>query len=127
LELNARADDQTDQESAGAHDVTLHTEDGLELGAWFLPAAPEPGATNRRVAVPVAPGNGGNRANRAGLAGELRRLGLAVTPDWMVLRSPFTVVADVGAWHYPRLRVRLLLLFGPPVARAVARLADEVG
>ncbi len=24
---------------AGARDVTLHTEDGLELGAWFIPAA----------------------------------------------------------------------------------------
>jgi uncharacterized protein len=62
----------------GARDVTLHTEDGLELGAWFLPAAPGPGATDRRVAVLVAPGNGGNRADRASLAGELRRLGLAV-------------------------------------------------
>jgi pimeloyl-ACP methyl ester carboxylesterase len=229
----------------GARDVTLHTEDGLELGAWFLPAAPEPGATDRRVVVLLAPGNGGNRADRAGLAGELRRLGLAVLlmdyrgyggnpgspseeglardamaamealenlgypaertiyfgeslgsavvaalqarrpPAGMVLRSPFTELADVGAWHYPWLPVRLLLrdrfpvldhlvasevpvtvvygdqdsivptelsarvadaapalaervvitgadhndsvMFGPPVARAVARLADEVG
>jgi uncharacterized protein len=229
----------------GAHDVTLHTDDGLELGAWFVPAAPEPGATDRRVAVLVAPGNGGNRADRAGLAGELRRLGLAVLlmdyrgyggnpgspseeglardamaamealdnlgypaertiyfgeslgsavvaalqarrpPAGMVLRSPFTELADVGAWHYPWLPVRLLLrdrfpvldhlvaskvpvtvvygdrdsivptelsarvadeaqalvervviagadhndpvMFGPPLARAVARLADEVG
>ena len=153
----------------GARDVTLHTEDGLELGAWFLPAAPEPGATDRRVAVLVAPGNGGNRADRAGLAGELRQLGLAVLlmdyrgyggnpgspseeglardamaamealenlgypaertiyfgeslgsavvaalqaqrpPAGMVLRSPFTELADVGAWHYPWLPVRLLL------------------
>jgi uncharacterized protein len=229
----------------GAHDVTLHTDDGLELGAWFVPAAPEPGATDRRLAVLVAPGNGGNRADRAGLAGELRRLGLAVLlmdyrgyggnpgspseeglardamaamealdnlgypaertiyfgeslgsavvaalqarrpPAGMVLRSQFTELADVGAWHYPWLPVRLLLrdrfpvldhlvasnvpvtvvygdrdsivptelsarvadeaqalvervviagadhndpvMFGPPVARAVARLADEVG
>ena len=62
----------------GARDVTLHTDDGLELGAWFLPAAPGPGATDFRMAVLVAPGNGGNRADRAGLAGELRRRGLAV-------------------------------------------------
>jgi pimeloyl-ACP methyl ester carboxylesterase len=62
----------------GARDVTLHTDDGLELGAWFVPAAPPPGATDRRMAVLVAPGNGGNRAGRAGFAGELRRRGFAV-------------------------------------------------
>ncbi len=62
----------------GARDVTLHTDDGLELGAWFVPAAPVEGATDRRIAVLVAPGNGGNRAGRADLAEELRRRGLAV-------------------------------------------------
>ena len=56
----------------GARDVTLHTEDGLELGAWFVPAE------GARVAVLVAPGNGGNRQSRAGLAEELRDRGLAV-------------------------------------------------
>jgi uncharacterized protein len=228
----------------GARDITLHTEDGLELGAWFVPAAPGM-ATDRRMAVLVAPGNGGNRAGRAGFAEELRRRGLAVLlmdyrgyggnpgspseeglardataavealaelgypaertiyfgeslgcgvvaalqarhpPAGMVLRSPFPELADVGAWHYPWLPVRLLLrdrfpvvdrlddsevpvtvvygdrdsivptelskrvadrapalaervviagadhndaaMFGPRVARAVARLADQVG
>lgn len=62
----------------GARDVTLHTEDGLELGAWFVPAAPGPGGTDRRMAVLVAPGNGGNRDDRAGFAEALRRHGLAV-------------------------------------------------
>jgi uncharacterized protein len=62
----------------GARDVTLHTDDGLELGAWFVPAAPERGETDRRMAVLVAPGNGGNRADRAGLAEQLQRRGLAV-------------------------------------------------
>ncbi|MGH3458334.1 alpha/beta hydrolase [Aeromicrobium sp.] len=62
----------------GGRDVTLHTDDGLALGAWFVPAAPGPGATDRRMAVLVAPGNGGNRAGRVGLAEELRREGLAV-------------------------------------------------
>ncbi len=159
----------------GARDVTLHTDDGLELGAWFLPAAPGPGATDFRMAVLVAPGNGGNRADRAGLAEELRRRGLAVllmdyrgyggnpgspseeglaldamaavraledlgypakrtiyfgeslgsgvvaalqarrSPAGMVLRSPFTELADVGAWHYPWLPVRLLLRDRLPV------------
>jgi pimeloyl-ACP methyl ester carboxylesterase len=121
------------------------------------------------MAVLVAPGNGGNRADRAGLAEELRRRGLAVLlmdyrgyggnpgspteqglasdamaavdaleglgypperiiyfgeslgsgvvaalqlrrpPAGLVLRSPFTELADVGARHYPWLPVRLLL------------------
>ena len=164
----------------GARDVTLHTDDGLELGAWFLPAAPGPAASNFRMAVLVAPGNGGNRADRAGLAGELRRRGLAVLlmdyrgyggnpgspseaglaldamaavqaledlgypakrtiyfgeslgsgvvaalqarrpPAGMVLRSPFTELADVGAWHYPWLPVRLLLRDRLPVVDHLA-------
>jgi uncharacterized protein len=59
----------------GARDVTLQTADGLELGAWFAPAA---GARDTGMAVLLAPGNGGNRAGRAGLAEELTRRGLAV-------------------------------------------------
>ena len=59
----------------GASDVMLHTADGLELGAWFVPAA---GSTDTGMAVLVAPGNGGNRAGRAGFAAELARRGLAV-------------------------------------------------
>jgi fermentation-respiration switch protein FrsA (DUF1100 family) len=159
----------------GARDVTLHTDDGLELGAWFVPAAPGLGATDRRMAVLVAPGNGGNRAGRADLAEYLQRRGLAVLlmdyrgyggnpgrpsekglaldamaaadaleelgfppertiyfgeslgsgvvaalqavrpPAGMVLRSPFPELADVGAWHYPWLPVRLLLRDRYPV------------
>src|SRR3990170_8869832 len=165
----------------GARDVTLHTDDGLELGAWFVPAAPRPGAADRRMAVLVAPGNGGNRAGRAGLAEELRRRGLVVLlmdyrgyggnpgspseqglardamaaadaledlgypaertiyfgeslgggvvaalqvrrpPAGMVLRSPFTELADVGAWHYRWLPVRLLLRDRFPVVEHLAR------
>ena len=150
----------------GARDVELHTADGLDLGAWFVPPA-EDGAT--RMAVLVAPGNGGNRAGRATLAQALSRRGLAVLlmdyrgyggnpgspseegltadadaaaraledlgypaertiyfgeslgsgvvaalqvrrpPAGVVLRSPFTELADVGAHHYPWLPVRALL------------------
>jgi uncharacterized protein len=158
----------------GARDITLHTEDGLELGAWFVPAAgPDPGAP---MAVLVAPGNGGNRASRADLARELSARGLAVLlmdyrgyggnpgipseeglatdafaaaqaldalgyppertiyfgeslgagvaaalqvrrpPAGLVLRSPFTELADVGAHHYPFVPVRLLLRDRFPVA-----------
>jgi len=150
----------------GARDVTLHTSDGLELGAWFVPPAP---GRDRGMAVLVAPGNGGNRAGRADLAVALRERGLAVLlmdyrgyggnpgdpsedglaadataagealeelgyppsevihlgeslgtavvaalqarrpPAGVLLRSPFTRLADVGRHHYPWVPVGLLL------------------
>lgn len=162
---------------AGARDVTLHTSDGLELGAWFVPADP---TEDIGMAVLVAPGNGGNRAGRAGLAEELSDRGLAVllmdyrgyggnpgSPSedglaadadaaaaaleelgysWdrtiyfgeslgsgvvaalqarhpaagIVLRSPFTALADVGAHHYPWLPVRALIRDRFPVVDHLA-------
>ena len=59
----------------GARDITLRTSDGLALGAWFVPAS---SASDMHMAVLVAPGNGGNRSGRVGLATELSRRGLAV-------------------------------------------------
>lgn len=59
---------------AGAEDVTLTTSDGLELGAWYVPA----GDGGRDITVLVANGNGGNRAGRAPLAHELARAGFDV-------------------------------------------------
>jgi uncharacterized protein len=59
---------------AGARDVTLRTADGLELGAWFVPAR-EP---NRNLAVLVAAGNAGDRSMRAPLARSLTDRGLVV-------------------------------------------------
>jgi pimeloyl-ACP methyl ester carboxylesterase len=160
----------------GARDVTLSTDDGLELGAWFVPA----GGRDTGFAVLVLPGNGGNREGRAGLAGQLRRRGLAVLlvdyrgyggnpgspgeeglaadadaaadalgelgyppertvyrgeslgggvaaalaarrpPAGVVLRSPFTELADVGAHHYPWLPVRRLLRDRFPVVEHLA-------
>ena len=162
---------------AGARDVTLHTADGLELRAWFVPAT---GPVDTGIAVLVVPGNGGNRAGRAEFAEELSRRGLAVllmdyrgyggnpgspsedglgadadaaaaalkelgyppqrtvyfgeslgaavvaalqvrhTPAGMVLRSPFTELADVGAHHYPWLPVRALLRDRFPVVEHLA-------
>jgi uncharacterized protein len=150
-----------------ARDITLHTADGLSLGAWFVPA--DAHRAGEPMAVLVAPGNGGNREDRAGLASELSHRGLAVLlmdyrgyggnpgspseeglaadalaatqalealgyptdrtiyfgeslgagvvaalqvrrpPAGIVLRSPFTELADVGAHHYPFLPVRVLL------------------
>jgi uncharacterized protein len=57
-----------------ARDVTLRTDDGVGLGAWFVPAA-EPA---RDAAVLVAHGNAGDRSMRAPLAAALAREGLAV-------------------------------------------------
>ena len=164
---------------AGARDVALHTADGLELGAWFVPAAP---TADSGTAVLLAPGNGGNRAGRASLAEELGHRGLAVLvmdyrgyggnpgspseeglaadadaavaaleelgypshrtiyfgeslgsgvvaalqarhpPAGVVLRSPFTELADVGRHHYPWLPVSALLRDRFPV---VDHLADS--
>lgn len=162
----------------GARDVTLHTEDGLDLGAWFVPA--DDPSTHPPMAVLVAPGNGGNREDRADLASELSRRGLAVLlmdyrgyggnpgspseeglaadafaatqalealgyapdrtiyfgeslgagvvaalqvrrpPAGIVLRSPFTDLADVGAHHYPFLPVRALLRDRFPVVERLS-------
>ena len=162
----------------GARDVTLRTQDGLDLSAWLVPARAE---TDRGWAVLVLPGNGGNRAGRAGLArlrgqagftvllvdyrgyggnpGSPSEEGLALDADaavalleeegfsaertvylgeslgtgvasalasrhppaGLVLRSPFTELADVGSHHYPWLPVRLLLRDRFPVVEHVRR------
>lgn len=55
-------------------DIALETEDGIRLGAWYLPSAGDrPGP-----AVVVFNGNGGDRSLRAPLALGLSRLGLSV-------------------------------------------------
>jgi fermentation-respiration switch protein FrsA (DUF1100 family) len=56
----------------GAEDVVLETGDGLRLAAWFVPSGP--GGTT----VLVAPGNAGDRADRAPLAEALSARGLGV-------------------------------------------------
>jgi uncharacterized protein len=57
-----------------SQEVVVATEDGIDLGGWFLPAqggSPAP-------AVLVCNGNGGNRALRGPLAAALSRAGLSV-------------------------------------------------
>jgi len=154
----------------GGRDVTLSTEDGLELAAWYVAAPGPPSLTQCRPTVLVANGNAGNRLSRgplgqslvdagfgvllvdyrgyggnpgspseAGLAADIRAahrfltveegidpaelfyfgesLGAAVVtglaaeqpPAGLLLRSPFTQLADVAQQHYPFLPVRLLL------------------
>ncbi|WP_120003612.1 alpha/beta hydrolase [Nesterenkonia muleiensis] len=164
---------------SGGQDLTLRTSDGLELGAWFAPAAA--GAEDRELAVLIAPGNGGNRLARAGLAESLQQQGFAVLvmdyrgyggnpgrpsedgliqdglaavealeaegyppertiyfgeslgggvvaallvqrpPAAVVLRSPFTELAEVGRHHYPWLPVRTILRDEFPVTPHVAQ------
>jgi hypothetical protein len=55
-------------------DVTLRTSDGLDIGAWHVPA----GVGGREVTVLVANGNAGNRADRAPMAAEFAAAGFDV-------------------------------------------------
>ena len=57
----------------GARDVALTTSDGITLGAWYVP----PSGPCRGVVL-IAPGNGGNRAGRVGLARVLGAEGFGV-------------------------------------------------
>lgn len=57
----------------GARDVVLTTDDGLELGAWYLPAA---GGCD--AVVLVAQGNGGSRTGRTDLARAVHAEGFGV-------------------------------------------------
>lgn len=59
----------------GGRDLTLSTSDGHELDAWLIPAAAE---ADREVAVLYAPGNGGNREGRLGIAQLLAAEGFTV-------------------------------------------------
>jgi fermentation-respiration switch protein FrsA (DUF1100 family) len=55
-------------------DAELRTEDGLRLGAWFVP----PSAAASGLTVLVCNGNAGDRSHRAGLARALAAAGHAV-------------------------------------------------
>jgi fermentation-respiration switch protein FrsA (DUF1100 family) len=57
-----------------ATDVTIDTEDGLRLGAWFVP----PNGLAARGSILVFNGNAGNRSFRAPLAAALAKNGFAV-------------------------------------------------
>lgn len=58
----------------GGRDVTLRTDDGLVLTAWYVPAPQAP----RRPTVLLAGGNAGHRRDRAPLAVALRSAGFGV-------------------------------------------------
>ena len=160
-----------------AQQITLRTEAGLVLGAWYV----TPTGGDRGITVLVMPGNGGSRELRAPLARRLAAKGFAVLlldyrgyggnpgrpsenglitdaraaraylvdhgvapdrliyfgeslgaavatrlaaeqpPAALVLRSPFTDLAAVGARHYPLLPVRLLLRDRYPVTKLISQ------
>jgi fermentation-respiration switch protein FrsA (DUF1100 family) len=58
----------------GCRELTLETEDGLTLGAWFLPGIGE----RLRGTLIVFNGNAGNRSHRAPLAAIFSEAGLSV-------------------------------------------------
>ncbi len=59
---------------AGAHEITLHTEDDIDLGAWWW----KPEQNDREAAVLIANGNAGNRGSRVILARKLVERGFHV-------------------------------------------------
>lgn len=166
----------------GSEEITIRTEDGLDLGGWFVPSG-----GGKRPVVLVFNGNAGDRSHRAPLARALVRAGFSVLlfdyrgyggnpgspserglfadaraarafldarddvdgrrivyfgeslgcapavalalehpPRALVLRSPFTSLADVGRWHYPFLPVRLLLTDSFPSLGRIPRVRSPV-
>lgn len=166
----------------GAQDVTLHTDDGVQLQAWLVPAgAGADTYVDTGYAVLYAPGNGGNRQGRASIAALLADRGLTVLlldyrgyggnpgspsestntldllagvqaladagfglqrvvyfgesigggvvanaqvqqpPAGIVLRSPFTDLADVASRVLPWLPVRWLLKDTYPVVERLSQ------
>ncbi|MBW3578223.1 MAG: alpha/beta hydrolase [Actinobacteria bacterium] len=109
---------------AGAEDVTLATEDGLRLAAWWLPV---PGAT---VAVMVLHGNAGNRSGRAPLASALAQFGLSAllvdyrgyggNPGRPTERGLLADARAARAWLDARGDVRRTVYFGESLGAAVA-------
>jgi hypothetical protein len=118
----------------GAEDVRLVTEDGLRLGAWFVPASGRASG----LAVLVCNGNAGDRSLRADLARGLARAGHAVllfdyrgfggnsgTPTEAGLRADARAALDHLASR-PDVDPARIVYFGESLGAAVAaRLAGE--
>ena len=113
----------------GARDVVLHTADGLELGAWYLPGTGD-------AAVLVLPGNGGDRSMRAPLAAGLHRMGLSVllvdyrgyggNPGKPTEEGLATDARAAHDWLTARPELDRIVYFGESLGAAVAvRLAVE--
>jgi uncharacterized protein len=114
---------------ADAEAVRLETDDGLELAAWFVPAAQ---AEAPGPAVAVFNGNAGHRGHRVPLAEALRIHGLHVllldyrgyggnpgSPSEAGLRSDARAAAAYLASR-PEVDPRRIVYFGESLGRAVA-------
>lgn len=172
----------------GGEAVSFQTDDGLQLGGWFLPAGTADGPAQPGPAVLVLNGNAGDRAHRVPLALALRDMGASVLlfdyrgyggnpgepsedglrrdaraahawlsgraevdperialfgeslgaavavalateepPAALILRSPFSSLAEIGRHHYPWLPVIDPLLWDRyPVASSVAGVRTPV-
>lgn len=111
-----------EQSMPGAREVTLETDDGLVLSAWWRAAGP--------TAVIVLPGNGGNRAGRVPLADALHDLGLSVLlVDYRGYGgnpgspSEDGLLSDARAavtWTRSQAEVNRIVLFGESLGAGVA-------
>lgn len=111
----------------GGQDLRLSTEDGVELGAWFVPPTSGGGQEGMGYAVLLAPGNGGNRAGRLDLAEQLARRGLAVLlVDYRGYGGNEGSPSRAGLAHDVDAAVRALADRGYPTERVVY-LGESIG
>lgn len=119
----------------GAESLVLHTDDGVALGAWFLPpAAPRPRPVGRAAApaVLICNGNAGDRSDRLGLGMAIAAHGYAVLlfdyrayagnpgrPTEEGLRADAHAAADALA-DRPDVDSRRIAYFGESLGAAVA-------
>lgn len=109
-------------------EVTIPTPDGLELGAWFVPAP----STAPTGAVLLLHGNGGHRGHRAPLAHRLAERGWAVllldyrgyggNPGHPDEQGLYRDAAAAVAWlsHRPEVDPGRLVYFGESLGAGVA-------
>jgi fermentation-respiration switch protein FrsA (DUF1100 family) len=116
-------------------EATLHTDDGIALGAWWVQAR---AARSGDATVIIFNGNGGNRAYRAALADALARLGLsALLFDYRGYGGNAGTPTEEGLAHDARAALafarareaatpKRIVYFGESLGAAVAvRLATE--
>ncbi len=100
----------------GTRDVTVRTDDGLELGAWSVP----PTGADRNLTVLVLPGNAGSRLLRAPLAERLAAEGFTVLLlDYRGYAGNPGSPSEDGLLTDARAAVRYLAAAGSPPERTI--------
>ncbi len=100
----------------GAREVTVRTEDGLDLGAWSVP----PTGADRNLTVLVLPGNAGSRLLRAPLADRLAAEGFTVLLlDYRGYAGNPGSPSEDGLLADARAAVRHLAAAGSPPERTI--------